>query len=106
MCSEFILYFLWGGIFNSCQNCNAGLAKPNGLEKPTLQLWLNDCTEVRKWMSNYIVLMAAITYPDCEAAAALVDICGPFYQHGLTLIPAWISNYIHYNVWNELLIHS
>ena len=29
-------------------------------------------------------------------------ICGPFYQHGLTLIPAWISNYIHYKVWDEI----
>ena len=46
--------------------------------------------------------MAAITYPNCKAAAALVDIWGPFYQHGLTLIPAWISNYIHYNVWDEV----
>ena len=27
---------------------------------------------------------------------------GPFYQHGLTLIPAWISNYTHYNVWDEI----
>ena len=27
---------------------------------------------------------------------------GPFYSHGLTLIPAWISNYIHYKVWNEI----
>ena len=27
---------------------------------------------------------------------------GPFYKHGLTLIPAWISNYIHYNVWDEI----
>ena len=26
----------------------------------------------------------------------------PFYYHGLTLIPAWISNYIHYNVWDEI----
>ena len=26
----------------------------------------------------------------------------PFYQHGLTLIPAWISNYIHYKVWDEI----
>ena len=25
-----------------------------------------------------------------------------FYQIGLTLIPAWISNYIHYKVWNEI----
>ena len=22
--------------------------------------------------------------------------------YGLTSIPAWISNYIHYNVWNEI----
>ena len=27
---------------------------------------------------------------------------GPFYLHGLTLIPAWISNYIHYKVWDEI----
>ena len=28
---------------------------------------------------------------------------GPFYWHGLTLILAWISNYIHYKVWNEII---
>ena len=27
---------------------------------------------------------------------------GPFYKHGLTLIPAWISNYIHYNVCDKI----
>ena len=27
---------------------------------------------------------------------------GPFYWHSLTLIPAWISNYIHYKVWDEI----
>ena len=27
---------------------------------------------------------------------------GLFYLHGLTLIPAWISNYIHYKVWDEI----
>ena len=27
---------------------------------------------------------------------------GPFYWHGLTLIPAWISNCIHYKVWDEI----
>ena len=26
----------------------------------------------------------------------------PFYQHGLTIIPAWVNNYIHYKVWDEL----
>ena len=27
---------------------------------------------------------------------------GPFYKHSLTLIPAWVSNYIHYEVWDEI----
>ena len=27
---------------------------------------------------------------------------GPFYWHGLTIIPAWISNYIYYEVWDEI----
>ena len=31
-----------------------------------------------------------------------LDTSGPFYLHGLTLIPAWISNYIHYNVSDEI----
>ena len=26
---------------------------------------------------------------------------GPLYLHGLTLIPAWINNYIHYKVWDK-----
>ena len=29
-------------------------------------------------------------------------ISGPFYYHGLTLISAWISNYTHYGVWDEI----
>ena len=27
---------------------------------------------------------------------------GPFYWRGLTLIPAWISDYIHHKVWDEI----
>ena len=27
---------------------------------------------------------------------------GPFYEQSLTLIPAWISNYIHYKVWVKI----
>ena len=26
----------------------------------------------------------------------------PFYWHGLTLIPAWICNHIHYKLWDEI----
>ena len=25
-----------------------------------------------------------------------------FYLHGLTLIPAWIINHIHYKAWDEI----
>ena len=28
--------------------------------------------------------------------------CSPFYWHGLTLIPAWICNHIHYKMWDEI----
>ena len=28
---------------------------------------------------------------------------GPFYSHGLTLIPAWINNHTHHRVWVKLL---
>ena len=26
----------------------------------------------------------------------------PRYQDGLTLIPAWLNNYIHYEVWDKI----
>ena len=29
-----------------------------------------------------------------------------YYYYELNSIPAWVSNYIHYNVWLKLLIHS
>ena len=31
---------------------------------------------------------------------------GPFTKHGLTLIPAWIGNYIHYKEWDEITYPS
>ena len=31
-----------------------------------------------------------------------IHLWAPFYQHGLTLILAWISNYIHYKLWDEI----
>ena len=33
---------------------------------------------------------------------AMFFIRASFYWHGLSLIPAWISNYIHYNVRGEI----
>ena len=31
-----------------------------------------------------------------------IYVSGPFYQHGITLNPAWISNNTHYKVWDEI----
>ena len=28
--------------------------------------------------------------------------CDPFYWHGLTLIPAWIGNCMHYTIWDDI----
>ena len=47
--------------------------------------------EVNAWMNNGTYLYFVL----CKA-------WGPFYQHGLTLIPTWISNYIHYKLWDEI----
>ena len=27
---------------------------------------------------------------------------GPYHKHRSTLIPAWMSNYIHYEMWDEI----
>ena len=34
------------------------------------------------------------------------ETCGPFYQHGVTLIPAWISDYMLRNVCDEIAYPS
>ena len=38
----------------------------------------------------------------CLLILWLYNISGPFYYHGITLIPSWISNYIHHKVWDEI----
>ena len=37
-----------------------------------------------------------------EAKMALSKLRGPFYKHGLILIPAWLGTYIHYKEWNKI----
>ena len=33
----------------------------------------------------------------------VINTCCLFYQHTLTSIPTWISNYTHYKVWDEII---
>ena len=38
----------------------------------------------------------------CSAEFWELPTWGPFYQHGLTLIPAWISDHMHSKLWGEI----
>ena len=37
-----------------------------------------------------------------DAQGSIGEYHGHFYQHGLTSIPAWICNHIHYKMWDEI----
>ena len=37
-----------------------------------------------------------------QRSGGSLNSCGPFYLHGLTLIPAWISNHMPSEVWDEI----
>ena len=54
--------------------------------------------------SNVGYLAMTALGPVSELILATGNRCSwdPFYSHGLTLIPALISNYVHYNMWGEI----
>ena len=52
---------------------------------------------VNKMIWGVIVFYGVISLIHILSPCGLAT-CAPFYQHGLTLIPAWISNYTHYIV--------
>ena len=73
--------------------------------------WYN--TAYEKYISYVVQCYSPQYWGQCNASArgrekhVFLDMSrGPFYKHGLTLIPASISNYFHYKVWVKLLIHS
>ena len=37
-----------------------------------------------------------------EGESFICELKSLIYVHGLTLIPAWISNHIHYKMWDEI----
>ena len=59
---------------------------------------------LRKWQRcfsfyNYVIIIyCAIMEHVTGKSLSRV----PFYEHGLTLMPVWISNYNHYKVWDEI----
>ena len=57
---------------------------------------------------KHLKILSAKWWPFCPGEDELTNVeqdnatWGPFYWHGLTLIWAWISHYIHYKVWDEI----
>ena len=56
-------------------------------------------------------MTAILSWPQCvnkmvsltwASVTSLLDTRAPFYYYGLTLITAWISNHIHYKLWDEI----
>ena len=60
----------------------------------------NEAEWMSLWDSAFICswLAAIIDWNWLITLSALM----PLYSHGLTLIPVWISTYIHYKVWDEI----
>ena len=58
-------------------------------------------TATKMSMCLYWALNPMIQWNDCWRPVICVT-RGPFYKHGWTLIPAWISNHIHDDAWNEI----
>ena len=54
----------------------------------------------RKTCDRQLIIACNMSSP---ITLSFVDIRAPFYWHGLTSISACISNYIHYNVWDEII---
>ena len=53
---------------------------------------------------HFAVICSLYVYGKCHSNVLdrFITAPPPLYQHGLTLIPAWISNYTHYIVWDEI----
>ena len=69
-------------------------------------LCINDCYNILRTYAN----MCEFSHEQRITANVLfylnVSHWDPFYKHGLTLIPAWISNYIHFKCRVNLFIYS
>ena len=57
-----------------------------------------DMLQVQSGICGIVSIGGYVSHPTDNPA----DTSGPFYLHGLTLIPAWISNYMPRKVWNKI----
>ena len=67
---------------------------------------LSNCVVIDMRAASYCDV-TPIDYSDTEYMDSFIttmtlSASGPFYWHGLTLIPAWITNYMPGKVWGEI----
>ena len=61
----------------------------------TAEFASNNIVNFKTWnMLNFVL--------EIKASGDVPYIRDPFYLQELTIIPAWISNYIHFKVWDEI----
>ena len=59
------------------------------------------CQNVWSYQSNWIEIKFLI-WLSISFKMTASDIRIPFYYYGLTLFPAWRSNYTYYKVWDDI----
>ena len=66
---------------------------------PSEQLWFSH-RQLTLLITNIKVISLVNLQVAVRKMTTDINTWGHFYKHGLTLIPAWISNYDHYSAWN------
>ena len=86
---------------------NTSLVQATTCTKQVPSHYLNQCWPAYFWQSTWMcqhrkLLLSGKENANYKGINGFLTSCGHFYKHGLTLILAWISNCIHYNVWDEI----
>ena len=74
------------------QDYSNSIANTLGLRRSCTTRWYHLCRRGNKIIPIY----------SSPIYSELYNLSGFFYWHTFTLIPAWISNYIHHKVWNGI----
>ena len=77
---------------------------PIALSEAKLYVWIWIMEIIYWWKGSlyWLYLHMFIFILDGDSFLLVIDTSGPFYLHGLTLIPAWISNYMPSKVWDKI----
>ena len=96
--------FKYCQVSSVCHRCIT-LSKYNQIKMCMLEITSD--VRISFQMASWAMLALGNLYiKDIKVTIKNWDPSDPFYLHGLTLIPAWIWNHIHYKVWDKLLIYS